>query len=281
MANLVKQFLLLIKDSFLTQHVLEPTRGENILDLVSSSQNELVDNVKMHDPSGNNDHNQINFDIKIKSESTNKKYRRNFHKGKYKGMRKYVAKLDWNNMLRNKTTIECWNILKYVIESIINQFIPLKKQGKQSRKKHFTGHYKQTMWRAYRRTRKDEDYTNYKEALNAGANEIRQSKRSYEQKLACNIKNDSKSFYAYIRSKQNVRNKVGTLEDSAGNIISQGFLMAEDLNEYFSSVFTREDISSLPVPDAKFQEAKSNYLGQLIVTPEMVAKGLCLGWQSC
>ena len=34
----------------------------------------------------------------------------------------------------------------------------------------------------------------------------------------------------------------------------------------------REDISSLLVPDAKFQEAKSEYLGQLIVTPEMVAK---------
>ena len=29
--------------------------------------------------------------------------------------------------------------------------------------------------------------------------------------------------------------------------------MVEDLNRYFSSVFTREDISSLPVPDAKFQ----------------------------
>ena len=37
-------------------------------------------------------------------------------------------------------------------------------------------------------------------------------------------------------------------------------------------MFTREDISSLPVPDAKFQEAKSDYLGQLIVTPEMVGK---------
>ena len=37
-------------------------------------------------------------------------------------------------------------------------------------------------------------------------------------------------------------------------------------------MFTREDISSLPVPDVKFQEAKSDCLGQLIVTPEMVAK---------
>ena len=37
-------------------------------------------------------------------------------------------------------------------------------------------------------------------------------------------------------------------------------------------MFTREDISSLPVPDAKFQEAKSDCLWQLIVTPELVAK---------
>ena len=128
------------------------------------------------------------------------------------------------------------------------------------------------MYRVYRRTRKEEDYANYKEALNAATTEIRQSKRSYEQKLACNVTNYSTSFYAYVRSKQNLQEKVGPLEDSAGNIISQGFLMAEDLNSYFSSVFTREDISSLPDPDAKFQEAKSDYLGPLIVTPEMVAK---------
>ena len=147
-------------------------------------------------------------------------------------------------MLMNKTAIECWNILKYEIESIIDKFVPFQKQGKRCRKKHLSKEairkimVKQTMWRVYRRTRKEEDYAKYKEALNAATTEIRQSKRSYEQKLACNIKNDSKSFYAYVRSKQNVQDKVGPLEDSAGNIISQGFLMAEDLNGYFSSVFT-------------------------------------------
>ena len=193
-------------------------------------------------------------------------------------MRKYLAQLDWNNMLMDKTAIECWNILKYEIESIIDKFVPFRKQGKRCRKKHLSKEairkimLKQTMWRVYRRTRKEEDYAKYKEALNAATTEIRQSKRSYEQKLACNIKTDSKSFYAYVRSKQNVQDKVGPLEDSAGNIISQGFLMAEDLNGYFSSVFTKEDISSLPVADAKFQGAKSDYLEPLVVTPELVAR---------
>ena len=72
------------------------------------------------------------------------------------------------------------------------------------------------MCMVYKRTRKDEDYANYKVALNAATTEIRQSKRSHQQKLARNIKSVSKSFYADVRSKQNVRDKVGRLEDSAG-----------------------------------------------------------------
>ena len=48
--------------------------------------------------------------------------------------------------------------------------------------------------------------------------------------------------------------------------------MAEVLNEYFSSVFTTEDIRSLPVPFTKFEGNKSEHLGQLFVTPEMIAK---------
>ena len=58
-----QQFLFLIQDSFLTQHVLKPTRGENVLDIVLSSQKELVDNVKIFELLGNSDHNQIHFDI--------------------------------------------------------------------------------------------------------------------------------------------------------------------------------------------------------------------------
>ena len=47
--------------------------------------------------------------------------------------------------------------------------------------------------------------------------------------------------------------------------------MAENLNEYFSSMFTREDISTLPVLETKFEGRESDYLGQLILTPQMVA----------
>ena len=43
-----QQCMCLIQDNFLTQHVLEPTRGARVLYLVMSSQKEFVDNVRKH-----------------------------------------------------------------------------------------------------------------------------------------------------------------------------------------------------------------------------------------
>ena len=160
--------------------------------------------------------------------------------------------------MKNKTATECWNIFREELDSAIDSYVPIKKQGKRSKKKHLSKEafrkirYKQNMWWVYKHTGMDKDYEVYKEALNAATNEVRKSKRNFEQKLAQNIKSDRKSLYAYVRSKQNVRDTVGPLEDNAGNIITQGSLMAEELNMHFSSVFTREDTCSLPVPETKF-----------------------------
>ena len=163
------------------------------------------------------------------------------------------------------------------IDCVVDKFVPLNKQGKRSKKKHLSKEairkikYKQMMWKRYRHTGSEEDYSIYNEAFNQATAEMRNSKRSYEQKIAFIIKHDSKSFYAYVRSKQKVQDKVGPLEGSDGNIITEGFLIAEYLNEYFSSVFNMEDISILPVLETKFEGREFDCLGQLIVTPTMVA----------
>ena len=90
-------------------------------------------------------------------------------------------------MLMNKTAIECLNILKYEIESIIDKIIPLKKQGNRCRKKHLSKEairkivFKQTMWRVYWRNRNYEVYANYKAAINLASTEIRKSKITFKK----------------------------------------------------------------------------------------------------
>ena len=124
---------------FLTQHVLEPTRVARILDIVLSSQKEFVDNVVIQEPSGSSEHNQLHFNNKIKSDKTKlKQCRRDFRKGNYKEIRKSLAHIDGNDKIKNKTATECWNILRGEIDIAIDSFVPMKRQGKRSKKKHLS-----------------------------------------------------------------------------------------------------------------------------------------------
>ena len=143
---------------------------------------------------GSSDHNQLHFNIKIKSDKTKvKQCRRDFRKGNYKEIRKRLAHIDWNDKMKNKTATECWNILRGELDSAIDSFVPMKKQGKRSKKKHLSKEafrkirHKQNMWRVYKHTGKDQDYVVYKEALNAATNEVRKSQRNFELKLAQQI----------------------------------------------------------------------------------------------
>ena len=90
-----QKFVYLVQDNFLTRHESEPTRATRILDIVLSSQKELVDNVEIKEPLGSSDHNQMHFNINVKSDKTKvKQCRRDFRKGNYKEIRKRLTLID-------------------------------------------------------------------------------------------------------------------------------------------------------------------------------------------
>ena len=98
-----QKFLCLVQDNFLTQHVLEPTRATKVLDIVLSSQKEPIDTVEIKEPLGSSDHNQLNFNINIKSEKSKvKQCRRDFRKGNYMEIRKSLALIYWNDKVKTR-----------------------------------------------------------------------------------------------------------------------------------------------------------------------------------
>ena len=123
-------------------------------DIVLSSQKEFVDNVEIQAPLGSSDHNQLHFNIIIKSDKSKvKQCRRDFRKGNYMEIRKSLAHIDWDEKMKNKTATECWDILRGELDRAIDSYVPMKKQGKCSKKKHLSKEafrkmrYKQNMWR--------------------------------------------------------------------------------------------------------------------------------------
>ena len=84
----------------------------------------------------------------------------------------------------------------------------MKKQAKRSKKKRLSkeaiihiSYKKKDTLRVHKHTGKDKGYEVYKEAPNAATNEVRKPMRNVENKLAQNIKSESKSFYAYVLSR--------------------------------------------------------------------------------
>ena len=104
-----------------------------------SSQKEFVDNVVIQESLGSSDHNQLHFNIKIKSDKTKvKQSRRDFRRGNYEEIMKSLALIDGNDNMKNKTATECWNILRGELDSAIDSYVPMKKQGKRSKKKNLS-----------------------------------------------------------------------------------------------------------------------------------------------
>ena len=108
-------------------------------------------------------------------------------------------------------------------------------------------------------------------AARAAAVEARRAKRNYEKKLATNIDTDRKSFYVFIRSRSRTRRTIGPLVDDKGNLtVTQH--MAEKFNNYFASVFTVEDTSSLP--SATLADVPATKLLDISVNEAVVRKKL-------
>lgn len=272
------EFRDLLLDNYLFQHVRNPTRNRNVLDLVISSDEKLVENVQVIEHLGNSDHNSITWELKcnIKVE-TNKQPYRQYHKANYDEMRCWLRNVDWDEELKELEVNDQWNKFCSIIDTAVEKFVPLgyakskkyprwmNKTAKAARK------YKSKMWIAYRASDTYNDLVEYKRAQNKAVKEYRKAKRQFEKKLAKDVKQNPKSFYAYVRSKTKVKEAVGPLVISDGQYTADKMVMSDMLNGYFGSVFTEEnDEDELPEVECRFKDGNTHMLSTINLTEESI-----------
>ncbi len=130
---------------------------------------------------------------------------------------------------------------------------------------------KKRLYRNYRATKDPITYNRYKDIESHIKILIRDSVQCFEQKLSNNIKEDSKSFYKYVRSKQQVKDGIGPLKNENGEVSADSNIMAKVLNECFASTFTRE--SSYGIVNSNIiYDNENKLLCDVNITPEIVIK---------
>ena len=113
---------------------------------------------------------------------------------------------------------------------------------------------------------KDKYHPAVKAANIRASREIKHAKFSFEKKLAAEIKNDTKSFYAYARSKTKSKARVGFLTDDHGHALETAAENSEHFNTYFTSVFTAENVDNSPEPEQIFKFPDEYRLGDMEIT---------------
>ncbi len=64
--------------------------------------------------------------------------------------------------------------------------------------------------------------------------------------MAQNIKTNPKLFWKYVHSKTKTRHPISDLQKEDGTLTANDHEKAEVLNQFFTSVFTKEDLSNIP-----------------------------------
>lgn len=271
------QFLDLLNDLFLYQHVNFPTREDNILDLVITNEPDMVTHIQSIGKLGLCDHDAIlcNVQSKVSVEESNMSFPV-YHKADLAGMKDKLNSMDWCSDLEKRPAEECWKCVKDVITKLESEFVPHRTRNTKSKPMWMTRkairavRKKQKLWKKYRLSQSNVDKIRYTEQAHKCKYELKNAKRNFEEKLADNIKSDSKSFFKYIRANSKTKDSVGPLKDVAGKIVSSNEDMTEELNGFFSSVFTNENINNIPEPQSIFHGDSECEMNDCVIDTEDV-----------
>ena len=105
---------------------------------------------------------------------------------------------------------------------------------------------KRKLWKKFKYCRSDLNKANYDRAKRESSIRVKVAKRDYEKSVAINMKDDSKIFWKFVQSKTKVKDQIQCLIDEGGEIYSDDREIAQQLNSFFKSVFTEENLANPP-----------------------------------
>ena len=230
----------------LYQFVTEPTRDHSILDLILCDAEFLISDVINRENFSNSDHDMVEFRLSIVIPTHRQRYYvYDFNKADWQAISLYLSTINWNQLFVNTYDIALmWKQFYDILDVAISVGVPLKpvfnggqKRRVLSRRIRQLISRKKTLWRKLKKDRKNlilrEKFKNSARALKQA---IFESRRTLEEYII--NQNDRAAFYRYVNSKLKSHNKLSVLLDSNGMVITDPTLIAQELNNYFASVYT-------------------------------------------
>ncbi|KAF2343278.1 hypothetical protein FHG87_025966 [Trinorchestia longiramus] len=111
----------------LQQHVNEPTRGNNILDLVMTTTDLSINGLEVTDKIG--DHQMIDFSLEVQDPNTRTQHKQvlDYKRANFELKKEELGSYNYEVLMNNKNAEECYMILRDKIATATDHHIPRKR----------------------------------------------------------------------------------------------------------------------------------------------------------
>ena len=281
-AHCEQLFLDTVQDLYLFQHVLETIRNRNssssLLDLVFTNEAGMISDIQYLPGLGLSDHVCLKFELICYGKYIqDKKPRYNLCQADFGKMRTLFEAIDWEDALNSSNIHQAWDVFASYYESILMECVlchvpkTKKKNIYMTREALRIKKKKCKLWKQYKLSGTTTDYSLYCKARNELRSLTRSLRKLYEEKITCNIKTNQKVFWKYVNSRLKSRSSINCLQHPDGSMAHTNSEMANLFNDHFASVYTREDISSVPSFNLDYTVPTLN---DIDITPSIVFEKL-------
>ena len=240
-----------------TQCVLEPTRGNNCLDVVCVDEPLIMRDTHTGPSFSTSDHDTVFFSIDAPSGESENNNGENENKAEKKylwsqadfaAMSDYLYDVNWTEMFStNLTPDDIWSAFSAVLGEAIDSTVPsVPAKRRLSAPKRYPRHIrvlfsrKRAVWRQYKNDRSNHIL---KAKYDKISDDCRAAVKQYEiaKENAIINSNNLGNFYRYVNNKLSCRSGVGSLTNKKGDHVTTDADKANILNEYFGSVCTNDN----------------------------------------
>ena len=249
-----------VNDCLLFQHILQPTRfrhGQraNILDLVFSNEENMVQDVRHLPGLGNSDHVTIHFSVVCQNPKTganDPEFYEDWVNADFEEISARLLQYRLDEKIADQNVEEAWTLITNAIKEVTQTVVKIKRRRKKLRPYMNNGSLalrrkKERMWNKYCQTRQTADYRNFARVRNQLRSLTRKLRYDMECKVADSIKSNQKAFWSYVNKSVKVKPAVESLKLEDGSVAFTDKEKSNALSSFFQSVYTKENLDDIPV----------------------------------
>jgi len=252
-----QQFLNCVSESSYSQLVDFSTRGNNILDIMLTTDPSLFTSVKPDVPISSSDHCSIVLDMVVSypyhcassaRQCMEPSIRYRWHKGDYESLERYLSSIDWYEVVhQNPSAMDAWSAFESILWASIHYCVPCQHRSKPKHRRPVPAHItkctvkKRQLWRKLKGNPYNiSTHLRYRECVEQWRRRMEKHEAIVEEHIV--ESNNVGTFFKFVNNRVSNKHKIAGVRNANGEIVDDDSSIANTFSDYFAPIAVRAEM---------------------------------------